>query len=48
MKGLIMSVYIVTLNKLGGRPYRIFIGTRYCSDCGQALDWGEGERKEND
>lgn len=33
------------LNKLGGRPYRIFIGTRYCSDCGQALDWTESEQK---
>ena len=29
------------LSKLGGRPNRIFIGTRYCSDCGQALDWND-------
>ena len=27
------------LNKLGNQPHRIFKGTKYCSDCGQALDW---------
>ena len=26
------------LNKLGNQPNRIFKGTKYCSDCGQALD----------
>lgn len=36
------------LSKLGGRPNRIFIGTRFCPDCGQALDWSDGERKDND
>ena len=31
------------LSKLGNRPNRIFIGTRYCSDCGQAIDWSNYE-----
>ena len=31
------------LNKLGGQPHRLFIGTAYCPDCGQALDWRETE-----
>ena len=29
------------LNKLGNRPNRVFEGTKYCPDCGQALDWSE-------
>lgn len=29
------------LNKLGGRPNRLFLGTAYCPDCGQALDWSD-------
>ena len=33
------------LNKLGGRPNRLFLGTAYCPDCGQALDWSD---KNND
>ena len=34
------------LNKLGGKANRIFEGTNFCSDCGQAIDWTkeEGER----
>ena len=31
------------LKKLGGQPNRLFIGTAYCPDCGQALDWRETE-----
>lgn len=31
------------LNKLGGRPNRIFQSQKYCSDCGQAIDWGDEE-----
>ena len=27
------------LNKLGNRPNRVFESTKYCPDCGQALDW---------
>lgn len=29
------------LNKLGNQPNRVFESTKYCPDCGQALDWGE-------
>ena len=29
------------LNKLGSQPNRVFKGTKYCSDCGQALDWSD-------
>lgn len=29
------------LNKLGNQPHRVFINTKYCPDCGQALDWTE-------
>lgn len=29
------------LNKLGGRPNRVLKGNAFCSDCGQALDWGD-------
>lgn len=29
------------LNKLGNKPNRVFKNQAYCSDCGQALDWGE-------
>ena len=29
------------LNKLGNQPNRVFKGTKYCPDCGQALEWGE-------
>ena len=29
------------LNKLGNRPNRLFINTKYCPDCGQALDWSD-------
>lgn len=29
------------LSKLGGKPNRVFEGTAYCPDCGQALDWSE-------
>ena len=29
------------LNKLGNRPNRVLENQAYCSDCGQALDWGE-------
>lgn len=29
------------LNKLGGRPNRMFQHDAYCSDCGQKLDWSE-------
>ena len=29
------------LNKLGNQPHRIFKDTKYCSDCGQALDWSD-------
>lgn len=33
------------LNKLGGKPNRVFSNQKYCSDCGQALDWrNEDER----
>jgi hypothetical protein len=31
------------LNKLGGKPNKIFKGTPYCCDCGQALDWSDTE-----
>ena len=31
------------LKKLGGKPNRLFEGTAYCPDCGQALDWSETE-----
>ena len=31
------------LNKLGNQPNRVFENTKYCPDCGQALDWGEEE-----
>ena len=31
------------LKKLGGQPHRLLIGTAYCPDCGQALDWRETE-----
>ena len=27
------------LNKLGNQPNRVFKSTKYCPDCGQALDW---------
>ena len=27
------------LNKLGNQPNRVFESTKYCPDCGQALDW---------
>lgn len=27
------------LNKLGKSPNRVFINQKFCSDCGQALDW---------
>lgn len=27
------------ISKLNGRPARHIIGTNYCPDCGQALDW---------
>ena len=29
------------LNKLGSRPNRIFVNAKYCSDCGQAIDWSD-------
>lgn len=29
------------LNKLGGRPNRVFFGINYCSDCGQRIDWSD-------
>lgn len=29
------------LNKLGNQPNRVFINTKYCPDCGQALDWSD-------
>lgn len=30
------------LNKLlGNQPHRLFINTKYCPDCGQALDWSD-------
>ena len=29
------------LNKLGSQPHRLFINTKYCPDCGQALDWSD-------
>lgn len=29
------------LNKLGNMPTRVFASQKYCSDCGQALDWSE-------
>ena len=29
------------LNKLGNQPHRVFINTKYCPDCGQALDWSD-------
>ena len=29
------------LNKLGNQPHRVFKGTKYCPDCGQALDWSD-------
>lgn len=29
------------LNKLGSRPNRVFVNAKYCSDCGQAIDWSE-------
>lgn len=31
------------LNKLGGKPNRVFSNQKYCPDCGQALDWSEDE-----
>lgn len=31
------------LNKLGGKPNRVFSNQKYCPDCGQALDWSEEE-----
>lgn len=29
------------LNKLGKSPNRVFINQKFCSDCGQALDWSD-------
>lgn len=29
------------MNKLGGKPNRLLIGTRYCPDCGQRLEWSD-------
>ncbi len=29
------------LNKLGGRPNRVFSSMNYCPDCGQRIDWSE-------
>ena len=29
------------LNKLGGRPNRVFKSDAFCHDCGQALDWSD-------
>lgn len=29
------------LNKLENQPNRVFKGRKYCSDCGQALDWSD-------
>ncbi len=29
------------LNKLGGRPNRVFSNMNYCPDCGQAIDWSK-------
>lgn len=29
------------MNKLAGKPNRLLIGTRYCPDCGQRLDWSD-------
>ena len=29
------------LNKLGNQPHRVFKDTKYCFDCGQALDWSD-------
>ena len=31
------------LNKLGGKPNRVFKSDAFCSDCGQALDWSDTE-----
>lgn len=31
------------LNKLGNQPNRVFKSTKYCPDCGQALDWSGTE-----
>lgn len=31
------------LNKLGGKPNRVFSNQKYCPDCGQALDWRDEE-----
>ncbi len=30
------------LNKLGGNPNRVFSHMNYCPDCGQRIDWSEG------
>lgn len=39
----ICSVCKGELNELGGGPNRIFESQKYCSDCGQAIDWSEEE-----
>ena len=31
------------LNKLGGKPNRVFKSDAFCHDCGQALDWSDTE-----
>lgn len=31
------------LNKLGGRPNRVFKSDAFCHDCGQAIDWSDTE-----
>lgn len=35
------------LNKLGNRPNRVFESTKYCPDCGQALDWSDTDEMPN-
>lgn len=31
------------LNKLANQPNRVFAFHRFCSDCGQAIDWSDDE-----